>query len=104
MRGEIGNYEKCREGCRHTFHRLAYGLPSATAEPSGQTKDGRSRNAQRGRTDMAKAKNITLSRKSGDTKIRRVQVRDEKISITLYIDKTNALRLAKEINKRWGKK
>lgn len=53
---------------------------------------------------MAKAKNITLSRKSGDTKIRRVQVRDEKISITLYIDKTNALRLAKEINKRWGKK
>ena len=53
---------------------------------------------------MAKAKNITLARQSGDLKIRRIQVKDERVTITLYLDKINALRLAKEIDKRWGKK
>jgi hypothetical protein len=53
---------------------------------------------------MAKAKNIILSRQSGDMKIRKVQVRDEKVAITLYLDKASALRLAKEIHKRWVKK
>lgn len=52
---------------------------------------------------MAKAKNITLHRQGG-TKVRRVQVRNRRIAITLYLDKADALRLAKEIGKRWGGK
>jgi hypothetical protein len=51
---------------------------------------------------MAKSKTITLHRQS--TKVRKVQVRTKRIAITLYLDKTDALRLAKEIDKRWGKK
>jgi len=51
---------------------------------------------------MAKSKTITLHRK--DTKVRKVQVRNRRIAITLYIEKTDALRLAKEIEKRWRKK
>jgi hypothetical protein len=61
---------------------------------------------------MAKAKNIALHRQDGTTKksgtvkfsttVRRVQVRDRRIAITLYLDKSDALRLAKEIRKRWG--
>jgi hypothetical protein len=52
--------------------------------------------------NMAKSKTITLHRQS--TKVRKVQVRNKRIAITLYLDKTDALRLAKEIDKRWGKK
>ena len=52
--------------------------------------------------DMPKGKNIALHRK--DTKVRKVQVRNRRIAITLYLDKSDALRLAKEIDKRWGKK
>jgi hypothetical protein len=51
---------------------------------------------------MAKPKTITLHRQ--DTKVRKVQVRNQRILITLYLAKTDALRLAKEIEKRWGKK
>jgi hypothetical protein len=53
---------------------------------------------------MAKAKNITLNRQSGETKVRKIQVRNKKIAIWLYIDKSTGLRLAKEIEKKWGKK
>lgn len=53
---------------------------------------------------MAKAKNITMDRQSGETKVRRIQVRSKKIAITLYLDKTTGLRLSKEIEKKWGKK
>ena len=51
---------------------------------------------------MAKPTNITLHRK--DTKIRRIQVRNRRVAITLYLDKPDALKLAKEIEKKWGKK
>ena len=51
---------------------------------------------------MTKPKNITLHRK--DTKVRKVQVRNRRIAITLYLDKTDAMRLAKEVQKRWGGK
>ena len=42
---------------------------------------------------MGKTKTITLHRK--ETKVRKVQVRNRRIAITLYLDKTDALRLAK---------
>jgi hypothetical protein len=51
---------------------------------------------------MAKSKTITLHRE--ETKVRKVQVRNRRIAITLYLEKNDALRLAKEIDKRWGKK
>jgi hypothetical protein len=50
---------------------------------------------------MTKAKNINLHRE--ETKVRKVQVRNKRIAISLYINKSDARRLAKEINKRWGK-
>jgi len=53
---------------------------------------------------MAKTKNIILGRKSGQTKVRSIQVRNRKIAITLHLDKPDALRLAKEVERRWGKK
>jgi hypothetical protein len=54
--------------------------------------------------DMAKAKNITVDRQSGETKVRKIQVRNKRIAISLYLDKTTGLRLAKEIERKWGKK
>jgi hypothetical protein len=50
---------------------------------------------------MAKPKNVSLHRK--DTKVRRVQVRNRRVAITIYLDKTDALRLAEEINRKWRK-
>ncbi len=38
------------------------------------------------------------------TKVRRVQLRNQKIAITVYLDKPDALRLAKKIYKKWDKK
>jgi hypothetical protein len=50
----------------------------------------------------AKSTNITL--RGQRTKVRRVQVREQLIAITVYLDKTDAHRLAKVIEKKWGKK
>jgi len=50
---------------------------------------------------MPKPKNIQLHRK--DTKVRKIQVRERRVFISMYLDKPDALRLAKEIQKKWGK-
>jgi hypothetical protein len=49
-----------------------------------------------------KATRIRIRRTPASTKVKRIEVRERRIAITLYVDRPEAVRLAKEIREKWG--
>lgn len=55
---------------------------------------------------MPKATTVRMSRqgtKEDGTRVRRIKVAENKVAITIFLGKEDALRLAKAVQQKWGK-